>query len=227
MRYIRTLRTYQPNVLLFASLDLLPYADIRWVGNEDGSAPEENWNVIDGYNLLRWRPAEADTPLRKGHWFWHPKSEARLKSLEELMATYHATVGRGAQLVLGLAPDDRGLMPEADVKRLEEFGAELKRLYGWEGGQAAPHGLTFPVLTLNRRVDRVVIQEDLTDGQKVRRYSVVVRTAGGERVVARGTTIGHKRIHVFDAVDAQQIQLRWELALGEVRIRRFTAHLGR
>jgi alpha-L-fucosidase len=147
--------------------------------------------------------------------------------LEELMATYHATVGRGAQLVLGLAPDDRGLMPEADVKRLREFAAELKRIYGWEGGQAAPEGQTLPVLTLNRRVDRVVIQEDLTDGQKVRRYSVVARTAAGEKVVARGTTIGHKRIHVFEPVDAQQIRLRLELTLGEVKIRRFTAHLGR
>jgi alpha-L-fucosidase len=227
MSYIRTLRTYQPNVLLFASLDLLPYADIRWVGNEDGSAPEENWNVIDGYNVLRWRPAEADTPLRKGHWFWHPNAEAKLKSLDELMETYHATVGRGAQLVLGLAPDNRGLMPDVDVKRLAEFGAELKRLYGWESAQPAPAGSLDPVHLQPGRIDRVVIQEDLTRGQMIRRYSVTVRSAGVDKVVARGTTIGHKRIHIFPAVDAEQVRLNIELSLGEARIRRFTAHLGR
>lgn len=227
MRYIRALRTYQPNVLLFAALDLLPYADIRWVGNEDGSAPEENWNVIDGYNVLRWRPAEADTPLRKGHWFWHPTAESRLKPLDELMETYHATVGRGAQLVLGLAPDSRGLLPDVDVKRLNEFGAELKRIYGWESGQPAPSGAAQTMRSNPGRIDRVVIQEDLTQGQLVRRYSIKIREAGVERVVARGTTIGHKRIHVFPPVSPETVWLEIEQSMGEAKIRRFTAHLGR
>ena len=83
------MRTYQANVLLFADVGLFPYGDIRWVGNEDGSAPEENWNGIESYGLLRWRPAEADTPLRDGHWFWHPNAEGKLKSLDKLMQTYH------------------------------------------------------------------------------------------------------------------------------------------
>ena len=44
----------------------------------------ENWNVIDRHGYLRWRPVEADTPLRRNHWFWHPHDEASLKSLNEL-----------------------------------------------------------------------------------------------------------------------------------------------
>ena len=44
--YIRTLRTYQPNTSIFADVGLLPYADIRWVGNESGLANEENWKTI-------------------------------------------------------------------------------------------------------------------------------------------------------------------------------------
>lgn len=227
MRYIRTLRTYQPNVLLFAALDLLPYADIRWVGNEDGSAQEENWNVIDGYNVLRWRPAEADTPLRKGHWFWHPKSEGRLKSLDEIMDAYHKTVGRGAQLVLGLAPDDRGLIPEVDVKRLEEFGGQLKRIYGWESGQAAPGGMASDYRHSPGLIDRVVVQEDLSQGQMIRKYVIKLRSGGQETVVARGTTVGHKRIHVFDPVQPERIWIEVEQTLGPYKIRRFTAHLGR
>lgn len=129
-RYVRTMRTYQPNANIFADTGFLQYGDVRWVGNEDGYASEENWNVIDRLGYLRYRPAEADTPLRRGHWFWHPKAEQRLKSLPEMMETYEKTVGRGAQLVLGLAPDNRGLMPEVDVARLKEFGDRVQAVYG-------------------------------------------------------------------------------------------------
>lgn len=61
-RYVDNLRVYQPNTLVFADAALLKYGDIRWVGNEDGSAPEENWDVLDLRGYLRYRPAEADTP---------------------------------------------------------------------------------------------------------------------------------------------------------------------
>ena len=77
-KYVETLRTYQPNTLIFADTGLLDYGDIRWVGNESGLIDYENWNVIDRHGLLRWRPVEADTPLRREHWFWHPNDEASL-----------------------------------------------------------------------------------------------------------------------------------------------------
>ena len=93
-KIIETLRTYQPNTLVFADMGLFEYGDIRWVGNEDGAIPYENWNVIDRHGFLRWRPVEADTPLHKLHWFWHPNDESTLKSVDELMTLYEQTVGR-------------------------------------------------------------------------------------------------------------------------------------
>jgi alpha-L-fucosidase len=218
VRYVRTMRTYQPNALLFASLDFMPYGDIRWVGNESGFAHEENWNVVDNYGILRWRPAEADTPLRHGHWFWHPNSEKRLKSLEELLEIYHKTVGRGAQLVLGIAPDDRGLLPEVDVKRLEEFGAAVRRLYGQPlatGGQAEPASVA---MVQPKRIDRVVLQEDLTHGQMVRRFRVEARVGQKWTEVARGSTIGYKRILVFEPVTAGAVRVAVEASLGPVKL---------
>jgi len=121
--YVDNLRVYQPNAMIFADAALLKYGDIRWVGNEDGNASEDNWNVLDLRGYLRYRPAEADTPLHKEHWFWHPNDETSLKSVSELMDTYDRAVGRGAQLMIGLAPDNRGLLPDADVNR-------LKRVWG-------------------------------------------------------------------------------------------------
>lgn len=227
VRYVRTMRTYQPNALLFASLDFMPYADIRWVGNEDGSAHEENWNVIDGYGFVRWRPAEADTPLRDGHWFWHPNSEAKLKSLPALMDTYHKTVGRGAQLVLGLAPDNRGLMPEVDVRRLQEFGAEVQRIYGQPvpGGKTYGSGREWFVEYSNPvSIDRVVMAEVLDQGQRVRSYKVQVWRDGKWGTVASGTTVGHKKIEIFPPETTSRVKLLIEESLGEPVLRSFQAY---
>ncbi len=219
VRYVRTMRTCQPNALLFASLDFMPYADIRWVGNESGFAPEENWNVVDNYGILRWRPAEADTPLRHGHWFWHPDSEHRLKTLDELLEIYEKTVGRGAQLVLGIAPDDRGLLPEADAKRLEEFGAAVRRLYGQPAAAGGAANPAFVRLPRPQRVDRVILQEDLAQGQMVRRFRVEA-LAGGQWVeAARGSTIGYKRILRFEPVEAAAIRVEIEASLGPVHLK--------
>ena len=240
-RYIRTLRTYQPNTMIFADVGLLPYADIRWVGNEDGTANEENWNVVDAYQMLRWRPAEADTPLRDGQWFWHPKAESKLKSLDKLMEIYHQTVGRGAQLVLGLAPDNRGLLPEVDVKRLEEFGAEVQRIYGKglleepalssfgypdsSGGVEYARGVVAHLhgpITL----DRAVTMEDMTDGQRIRKYAILGRVGNEMRTLTTGTTVGHKKIDVFAPVTVDMLVFEVRAALGTPRLRRFNVYYG-
>ncbi|MGD0577788.1 MAG: alpha-L-fucosidase [Bryobacteraceae bacterium] len=240
-RYIRTLRTYQPNTMIFADVGLLPNADIRWVGNEDGTANEENWNVVDAYQILRWRPAEADTPLRDGHWFWHPNAEGKLKPLDKLMEIYHQTVGRGAQLVLGLAPDNRGLLPEVDVKRLAEFGAEVRRIYGRglleqrslvptnpELCATAPeHACSYEVrLSRNITFDRAVIEEDLTEGQRIREYWISTGVADTGRLLAHGTTVGHKKIEIFAPATASKVYLTIASALGPPRLRSFNVYLG-
>ena len=52
-RYIETLRTYQPNAMVFADMALFEYGDLRWVGQEDGYIRGENWNVIDRHGYQR------------------------------------------------------------------------------------------------------------------------------------------------------------------------------
>src|SRR6202012_6172225 len=92
-KIVETLRTYQPNTIVFADTGLFEYGDARWAGNEAGRVPYENWNVIDRHGYLRWRPVEADTPLRANHWFWHPNDEASLNSVSQLLTTWDQTVG--------------------------------------------------------------------------------------------------------------------------------------
>ena len=57
------------------------------------------------------------------HWFW--EAGDALKSVRSLIRTYHATVDKGANLLLDLAPDKTGRIPEATAARLMEMKAAL------------------------------------------------------------------------------------------------------
>jgi alpha-L-fucosidase len=247
-KIIETLRTYQPNAVVFADAGLFEYGDARWVGNEAGTVNYENWNVIDRHGYRRWRPVEADTPLRKMHWFWHPNDEASLKSVSELLDTYDKTVGRGAQLMLGLAPDRRGLLPESDVARLEEFGKALrsraeKNLAArhaaatpeisaaldndpetfWSAPTGSHHGVIEVNFDKGMTFDHALTMEWLNDGQHVQKYSIEVwnEEAHKWRGVASGQAIGHTKIDEFPAVTARRVRLNILSSTSEAHIREF------
>ena len=244
-RIINELRTYQPNTLVFADVGLFEYGDIRWVGNEEGIIPYDNWNVIDRHGYLRWRPVEADTPLHKGHWFWHPNDEGTLKTLNELISTYEKSVGRGGQLMLGLAPDRRGLLPDADVKRLQEFGETIRQRYAknlvekrirdqegdaaldgdphtfWSAPDSAHHvtlEVTFPSPVT---FDRALLMERLNEGQHVEHFRIEAWDGKAWKSVDDGREIGHKRIDRFAPVSSAKVRLNILSSSGAAEIREF------
>jgi alpha-L-fucosidase len=250
-RYIENLRVYQPNSLVFADAALFEYGDIRWAGNEDGMIPYENWNVLDRHGYLRWRPVEADTPLHKGHWFWHPDDEATLKTVPELVSAYEETVGRGGQLMLGIAPDKRGLLPDLDVRRLEQFGAAIRERYAktliaeesvrnvsteaaFDGDPAtsrsAPGGSRHAVLEADFpkpvTFDRSLIMEWLNDGQRVERYRIEAWDGTTWKRLVEGHAIGHKRIDGFAPVTTSRVRLNILESSGEAHIREFQVFSG-
>jgi alpha-L-fucosidase len=247
-KIIETLRTYQPNTIVFADTGLFEYGDARWVGNEAGLVDYENWNVIDRHGYRRWRPVEADTPLRNLHWFWHPNDEASLKSLDTLLDTYDKTVGRGAQLMLGLAPDSRGLLPDFDVKRLQEFGAALRKrsennlalhhiaatpeisaaLDGnrdtfWSAPAGSHHGEIEVQFDQPVTFDHALTLEWLNDGQQVQKYAIQVWSESDRtwKTVAEGQAIGHEKIDQFPAVTARRIRLNILSSTDAAQIREF------
>lgn len=247
-KIIETLRTYQPNTIVFADTGLFEYGDARWVGNEAGVVDYENWNVIDRHGYRRWRPVEADTPLRNLHWFWHPNDEGSLKSLDALLDTYDKTVGRGAQLMLGLAPDNRGLLPDSDVKRLQEFGAALRKRTEnnlalhhlplseedsaavdgdrdtfWSAPAGSHHGQI--ELTFDHPItfDHALTLEWINDGQRVEKYAIEVWSDADRswKAIANGEAIGHEKIDKFPAVTAKRVRLNILSSTAEARIREF------
>ncbi|MFP5235087.1 MAG: alpha-L-fucosidase [Acidobacteriota bacterium] len=247
-KMIETLRTYQPDTVVFADTGLFEYGDARWVGNEAGVVSYENWNVIDRHGYRRWRPVEADTPLRKYHWFWHPDDVKSLKSLSELLTTYDETVGRGAQLMLGLAPDRRGLLPDSDVARLKEFGAALRARAAnnlalqhepttpeaaaalddnpdtfWSAPAGSHHATLEVRFSKPVRFDHAVTMEWLNDGQHVQKYAIEIWNEKSQKwqAIASGQAIGHKKIDAFAPVQARRVRLNILSSTSQAHIREF------
>ena len=126
-------RELQPDACMFS--DGGP--DVRWVGNESGFAGETCWATFSAEesrpgsagtgNLNKgdrpgsaWMPAEVDVSIRPG-WFYHAKEDEKVKSVDHLLKIYYESVGRGANLILNVPPDRRGLVHEIDAKNLREW----------------------------------------------------------------------------------------------------------
>lgn len=133
----KIVRELQPQAVIFS--DGGP--DVRWVGNEKGVAGDPCWATINAAGFYpghaerlengdrhgpQWIPAEVDVSIRPG-WFFHPNEQP--KTPAELFSIYLTSVGRGASLILNLAPDRRGRVPEADVAALRAWHAALEMTF--------------------------------------------------------------------------------------------------
>ena len=235
-RICAEIRRMQPNVLIFNMGD----PNFRWVGNESGLAPLPCWNTVTGVDFsVRtaeqeevggeqgvWLPAECDCRMRERNWFFEEADVHTVKSVEELMGLYYYSVGRGANLLLNLGPDRRGLLPEPDATRLLEFGAEVRRRFSQpiaRTGDFQRDGATWRCQFAEpTRIDHVVLQEDLTAGESVRRFSIWhgARPAGQTPIrLYEGRSIGHKAICRFPLVKAGGIAVEIDEADGEVSLR--------
>ena len=140
------IRELQPMASIFS--DIGP--DMRWVGNEHGFAAETSWSTLtpigrngriampgatDSKNLPTgtrngelWIPAECDVPQRPG-WFYHKNQDAKVKTPDQLFEIYMKSVGRGANMNLGLAPMPEGYLHPNDVKSLASFGKKVENTF--------------------------------------------------------------------------------------------------
>lgn len=228
------LRSHAPDAILFQG----PKANIRWVGNEDGVAPYPCWNgakfdaktwgtltaddAVPGGD--RWLPSECDARMRST-WFWNTHNAPTLKSVAALMDMYEKSVGHGANLLLNVTPDPTGRIPEADVARAKEFGDEVSRRYGTALADTSGRGPSVEVmLSAPKRAGRVVIMEDITQGERIRSYELDGMIDGQWKKIGEGTAVGHKRIQKFEAVTLSGVRLRVTGSVGEAVVRRLAVY---
>ena len=221
---IPILKKLQPKAIVFQG----PAASIRWIGNESGVAGYPCWATVsasetagDGDpNSTVWQPGECDVPIRNHEWFWNPNEEGKLYSVDALMDMYYKSVGRNCNMIVGVTPDRTGLIPEADVKRAAEFGAEVKRRFGSPIAATSGHGDVVE-LALDKPavIDHAILMEQIAEGERVRKYVVEGMTGGQWKQLCAGQSIGHKRIERFDPVEVAKVRVRCTKSVAEPLIR--------
>lgn len=136
--------------------------------------------------------------IRPG-WFWHEQEDPH--SLERLYNTYLRSCGANTCLNLNIPPNRDGLFDERDVKRLKEFGAmieaterripcTMERIGGTDTQPMYEIKCGEPV-----KIGAVILQEDLTKGQRVESFRILLPSGGRtDYALYEGTCIGNKQI---------------------------------
>ena len=237
-RFFATVRRLQPNAVMFS--DAGP--DVRWIGNERGVAGDPNWCTVDpgvvaypgaqGPGVIEelqhgdphgtvWRPGEADVSIRPG-WFWHPAEDDKVKSPDELVDLYFASVGRNAGLLLNVPPTRAGVLADADVASLAGFGDRRSALFASDVAAGAARrtvGETIELLWPRPvRFGVAALAEAIELGQVVERYTLDAWVSGAWVTCAGGTTIGHKRLERFEPIETTRVRLVTRSTLGRPRV---------
>lgn len=162
---------------------------------------------------LFWYPSEVDVSIRPG-WFWHEEENDRVKSLKHLSDIYFQSVGYNSVLLLNIPPDTRGLIHEADVARLKEFAAYREATFkdnrvteGTELWKAQPGDSRSYALKADSKINVVMLQENISSGQRVEKFEVEVWKDGSWEKAGEGTTVGYKRMVRFPETEADSVRI--------------------
>ena len=248
-RFEKVAKQMQPNAVVFS--DIGP--GCRWVGNENGLVGETNWCTLDtagfkrghgappndtlfhgNYQGAAWIPAECDVSIRPG-WFYHPEEDEKVKTKEQLLHIWMNSVGHGANLLLNVPPDRRGLIHPNDSAALVEFAALRKALFGKDHatsasikiGKKRTEALTDEQLATFESLDKewisiefpaeqslsyLQVKEHIINGQSVSQFEVEGWNPLTEAFEpwGKGTTIGPRKIVAFSS-DKKTNKLRFRV----------------
>ncbi|MFT3705564.1 MAG: alpha-L-fucosidase [Agriterribacter sp.] len=217
---------------------------IRWIGNEEGLAPYPNWSRSDTTTSSAgtvkvdnmsgepdgkiWCPGEADFPLRtgwQGGWFWKAEGQQML-TVDQLMSNYNSSVGRNANMLIGIVVDTSGLVPQEDIKVLKAFGSELKKRFATPQATTKGTGKSFVLNFAGKpaAVHYVVIEEDIAKGEHIRAYAVEQWKNNAWVKIAEGKSVGHKRIHELKDLTAGKLRLSITESSAEPYIKSFSVY---
>ena len=241
---------YQPDCLFYHNAQK---ADFRWGGSESGTVPYPCWSTFpfvfshaaqqqtifaNNFQLLKtgapngkyWMPAMSDAPLRGsngGHdWFWNPNEDHHVSSVSKLMQMYYQSIGHNSTLIIGLTPDNRGLIPTADANRLKEWGDSIQKVFktpiaSWTI-QNKDYTITIPK---EKTFSKIVIEEKIEMGEHVRSFEVEVKVLGEWKKLISGSCIGHKFIKILDTpINASAVRLIIKESNSEAIIKSFSIY---
>jgi len=177
-----------------------------------------------------WSPGMVDVPIRGAHgvhnWFWWPDQDHTIESTDSLVRMYYESVGRNCNFIVGEVITSEGLVPDADARRLTEFGKEIRRRFGAVLAETRGEGDTIELsVPKPGRIDHVVIMEEIAHGERIRRYDVEGLKSDGEWAkLCEGQSVGHKRIERFTPVEARRVRLKVTAASANPMVRKLAVY---
>ena len=141
-------------------------------------------------------------------------------------------------LMLDLTLDRTGLIPPAYARRYKELGDFIRSCYGTSvlpnERLTSDNSLVYIQLFDSSpvTVDRSVIQEDQTQGQVIRAYTIDIKLVNSMEdsnwiTVAQGTSIGNKKIDIWQTGPqlVNAVRLTITKTMDTPVIKSFTLHL--
>jgi alpha-L-fucosidase len=240
--YLGLLQKYQPNAVAFQGPEGHPHR-IRWVGNERGQAPYPCWSTIesteayDGTQEIgdknkgtpdgsRWIPAEADVPLRYLQWLWLPGQDWSAASPGYIMKWYYGSVGRNCNMLLGLVIDDRGLIPDADVETVSQFGKHLQIRFEHPVASTSGEGTIVELkATRPMQFNTVELMEDIIEGHRIREFSLEISDDGKKWAsFFLGSSIGHKFLSWVPPQTAKLVRIKVTKGIVKPKLLKFALY---
>ncbi|QDT68951.1 Alpha-L-fucosidase [Planctomycetes bacterium MalM25] len=200
-------------------------------------------DVLTGHPLGRfWRVRECTThaAFHYGGWFWHPDEVKKTypRSLSDHVDLYYRTVGLGANTIINLPPDTRGLIPDdirdaaqalGDAVR-ERFAEPLAEVDAVQVGDTVELAWEVP-----QEINTIVTRENIANGQRIAKYTLEAYVEGEWRPLEPRNrldawspynsspgfeTIGHKKIDRVSPVTTNRVRFRClESVVSPVEIR--------
>jgi len=144
-----------------------------------------------------------------------------------LLRKYYTSVGRNANLIIGVVIKPNGTIPDADAKSLVEFGRLLRKRFGKPVASLTGAGGRIITLPLDkpREIDHVILQEQIAFGERIRDHSVEGLVGGKWVELARGAVIGHKWIYRFKPRKVSSLRLRVIKSQAPPKLRSFSCFM--
>ncbi|MFN3300378.1 MAG: alpha-L-fucosidase, partial [Sediminibacterium sp.] len=213
--------------------------DARWVGNESGYAGKTNWNLLDtvgykrglgapsqdslgtgNYKGANYIPAEVDVSIRPG-WFHRNGENEKVKTADQLFKIYLESIGRGANLLLNVPPDARGLIHENDIHALKGLKSKIDQIEkldlfknaalneaGPDKNNPKKNSTWYYMLKSPATIRGIILEEDLKYGQKIASANISLSLNGEQVFQETITTIGNKRIILLpNTVQATELSI--------------------
>jgi alpha-L-fucosidase len=183
-----------------------------------------------------WIPAESDVSIRPG-WFYSPDTDGKVKSVDALVDIYLGSVGRGSNLLLNVPVNRDGLIAKEDSIRLMDFNQSIKKMFAvnlmvnakilgedkekrlnllsdqdkntfWYPRKRDGEVSIEIEWAITQQLKYVVLREHIALGQRVKGFTVELFKDGKFVEVAKGTTIGYKRILKLGQQQATRLRIR-------------------